>query len=74
LLGLFFNPADGGNMFLRNVGCLSTDYIASYHCCEDHKSYIFYGYEELLFYLILESIHALRQHMTEEWKDAPVIK
>jgi hypothetical protein len=23
---LFFDPEDGGDMFLRNVGCLSTDY------------------------------------------------
>jgi hypothetical protein len=29
-LGIFFNPEDGGHMSLRNVGCLSTDYTASY--------------------------------------------
>jgi hypothetical protein len=27
LLGLFFDPANGADMFLQNVGCLSTDYI-----------------------------------------------
>jgi hypothetical protein len=30
LLGLFFNPEDGGNMFLQNVGLLSTNYTALY--------------------------------------------
>jgi hypothetical protein len=28
LLGIFFYPEDGGDMFLRNVGLLSTDYTA----------------------------------------------
>jgi hypothetical protein len=27
---LFFDPEDGGDMFLRNVGCYPTDYTASY--------------------------------------------
>jgi hypothetical protein len=26
----FFDPEDGGDMFLRNVGCISTDYTASH--------------------------------------------
>jgi hypothetical protein len=26
----FFYPEDGGDMFLRNVGCISTDYTASH--------------------------------------------
>jgi hypothetical protein len=30
LLNLFFDPEDGGDMFLQNVGCNSTDYTASY--------------------------------------------
>jgi hypothetical protein len=30
LLFLFFDPEDGGDMFLRNVGGLSTDYTALY--------------------------------------------
>jgi hypothetical protein len=30
LLGLFFDPEDGGDMLLRNVGRLSTDYKALY--------------------------------------------
>jgi hypothetical protein len=28
LLGSFLDPEDGGDMFLRNVSCLSTDYTA----------------------------------------------
>jgi hypothetical protein len=28
LLGLFFVPEDGGDIFLLNVGWLSTDYMA----------------------------------------------
>jgi hypothetical protein len=27
---LFFDPEDGGDTFLLNVGCNSTDYMASY--------------------------------------------
>jgi hypothetical protein len=30
LLGLFFDPEDGGDMFLQNVSRLSTDYAALY--------------------------------------------
>jgi hypothetical protein len=30
LIGLHFDPEDGGDMFLRNVGWLSTDYTALY--------------------------------------------
>jgi hypothetical protein len=29
-LSLFFDPEDGGDTFLRNVGWLSTDYMALY--------------------------------------------
>jgi hypothetical protein len=29
-VGLFFDPEDGGAMFLRNVGCYTTDYTTSY--------------------------------------------
>jgi hypothetical protein len=28
LLGLSFDPEDGGDMFLQNVSCLSVDYMA----------------------------------------------
>jgi hypothetical protein len=31
-----FDPEDGGDMFLRNIGCLSTDYTALY--LRRHKS------------------------------------
>jgi hypothetical protein len=27
---IFFDPEDGGDMFLRNIGCNSTDYTASH--------------------------------------------
>jgi hypothetical protein len=27
---IFVDPEDGGDMFLRNVGCVSTDYTASH--------------------------------------------
>jgi hypothetical protein len=30
LLGLFFDPEDGGDIFLRNVVWLSTDYTTLY--------------------------------------------
>jgi hypothetical protein len=30
MLGLIFNPEDGNDMFLRNVGCPSMDYTALY--------------------------------------------
>jgi hypothetical protein len=30
LIGAFFYPEDGGKMFLRNVGWVSTDYTALY--------------------------------------------
>jgi hypothetical protein len=30
LAEIFFDPEDGGDMFLRNVGCISTDYMASH--------------------------------------------
>jgi hypothetical protein len=30
LLGLFFKPEDGGDMFLQNVGWHSMDYTALY--------------------------------------------
>jgi hypothetical protein len=30
LLGLFFDPEDGGNTFLRNVGSFSMDYMELY--------------------------------------------
>jgi hypothetical protein len=33
LLNYFFDPEDGGDIFLRNVGCNSTDYTASLIVC-----------------------------------------
>jgi hypothetical protein len=30
LLGLFFDPEDGGYIFLRNIGCHLADYTALY--------------------------------------------
>jgi hypothetical protein len=42
LLDLFFDPEDGGDMFLRNVGWLSTDYMALYtrRQCSPNKKFI----------------------------------
>jgi hypothetical protein len=45
--GLFFDPEDAGEIFLRNVGWLSTDYMAFIsedrtlynHRCENLRSY-----------------------------------
>jgi hypothetical protein len=37
LLALFFNPEDGSYIFLRNVGYLSTDYMALYS--KGHNSF-----------------------------------
>jgi hypothetical protein len=45
LLGSFFDPDSGGNVFLWNIGWLSTDYVAlcpkdrtlHNHCCENLK-------------------------------------
>jgi hypothetical protein len=46
LLGLFFEPADGGDMFLRIVGIFSEytalnigERIVPTHCCESLRSY-----------------------------------
>jgi hypothetical protein len=47
LPSLFFDPKDGGDMFLRKFGRLSVDYMAYIledrtvhnHCCENLKSY-----------------------------------
>jgi hypothetical protein len=35
LLGLIFNPEDGGNISLQNVSCLSTDFTALYVYLKD---------------------------------------
>jgi hypothetical protein len=48
----FFDPEDGGDIFLRNVGGHSTDYLLGYipqdgtlhnHRCENLKSYKVYS-------------------------------
>jgi hypothetical protein len=44
LVGLLFNPEDGGRMFFQNTGKLLPDSwhhtleAAFCHCCENHKS------------------------------------
>jgi hypothetical protein len=47
LLNLFFDPADGGDMFLRNIGWLSTDYTALYPRRYNHR------YDNLRFYIVM---------------------
>jgi hypothetical protein len=37
LLGLFFDPADGSKIFLRNISRLSEDYISHTHRGENFK-------------------------------------
>jgi hypothetical protein len=37
LLGSFYGPEDGGDIFLRNIGLLSMDYTALYPRCQ-HSS------------------------------------
>jgi hypothetical protein len=53
--GLFFDPEDGGNMFLRNIGSLSVDHKASY----PRRQNSFYGV-----YIISQSINK-NQHRPE---------
>jgi hypothetical protein len=50
LFGLFFDPEDGGDMFLRNVGYLSKDYMALYPEDRNHR---IHGCENLRYYIIL---------------------
>jgi hypothetical protein len=38
-LGLFFDPEDEGNMFLRNVGWLSTNYL--YYIPKDRSIFLY---------------------------------
>jgi hypothetical protein len=46
LLGLFFHPEDEGDMFIRNVGWLSTDYTAlcqrRYNSSWNYKYFIYF--------------------------------
>jgi hypothetical protein len=37
---ILFDPEEGGNVFLRNVGKLLSDYTASHHRCENIKSHM----------------------------------
>jgi hypothetical protein len=61
LLGLFFDPEEGGDMFLRNIGLLPTSYMALYRrrqnssfavhhifrCCKSpHRRRIIYHMKE----------------------------
>jgi hypothetical protein len=42
LRGLFFDPEDGGDMFLRNVGSISMDYKASYPRRQNSSRFIYF--------------------------------
>jgi hypothetical protein len=52
LLGLFVVPENGGDMFLQNIGWLSTDYIPEdrifQHCYSLSVKYLINKYAELI--------------------------
>jgi hypothetical protein len=76
LLSLFFDHENGGDMFLRNIGWLSTDYTALYprrydHCRKNLKSYIHVHFPVIvncnLFVIpLIPLCHG--QHSIAEWK------
>jgi hypothetical protein len=61
LPGLLFNPEDGGDMFLRNVGWLSPEYMAVHHrrCNSSYARRSFISTEISLQFL-LKSSYKLR--------------
>jgi hypothetical protein len=72
LLGLFFDPEDGDDIFLRNVGWLSTDYTALYHRRQNFSTGLKTGfYLQLLEKMFHTEFHQnLWNELGDVWKTA----
>jgi hypothetical protein len=68
LLGLFFDPEDGSNMFLWNVGLLSTDYMALYSKRCNFSILIFYVFMSIAIGLVTAMSTA--QHFWKHFKSS----
>jgi hypothetical protein len=76
LLELFFDPEDGGNMFLRNVDWLSPDYTTVYpsHRCENLRSYKESSHAEPTIYTELSLSRYSHQPHTTQAIITPLIR
>jgi hypothetical protein len=66
--GFFLDPEDGGDMFLRNVGLLSTDYMALYARGENPSGVYSMSAEPARWVLaIYTQTYLLIQHLAYNW-------